>query len=386
MASPQKAKPSILIIGPKPPPYHGVSVAINKLLDSKVKNRFDIYHVDLGDRRGIQHVGNPDLNNVALFFSQFFQAIKLVTSKRPTIAYLPISQRTMGVLRDSFFILLCLVGRCRVILHLHGSDFRNWYEQRNLIFRIFVQTILKPIDLMIVLSESFKTMFEGLIPEQKIAVVPNGVESPTPVTKKINKYPEKHSEALSVLYLGTLLRRKGVPVLLNSIPLVIRKRPDIRFVFAGPWFNERHKKEADTLIASHGIAKYVHFLGAVDGRAKWEVFQESDIFVFPGTQQEGQPLVVLEAMAAGLPVIYTNRGCLAETIPDGYNGFQVRINDPVDLANKILLLAEDPCMMKEMGQRSRSRYENKYTDMHYVSNMLKVFTKISKNSALLKED
>ena len=165
---------------PKTPPYHGVSVAIEKLLGDDVRIKFDVYHVDLADRRGIQHVDKPDLFDVALFFRQFFQAIKIVISKRPSIAYLPISQKTIGFLRDSFFILLFLVGGCRVILHLHGGDFRNWYEQRSRIFRIFIQSILRSIDVMIVLSESFKTLFEGLIPPQKIAVVPNGVGIPQP--------------------------------------------------------------------------------------------------------------------------------------------------------------------------------------------------------------
>jgi len=381
-----KAKPSILIIAPKPPPYHGVSVAIEKLLDSYVNNRFNVYHVDLADRRGIQHVDKPDLYDVALFFRHFFQAIKIVISKRPSIAYLPISQKTIGFLRDSFFILLCLVGGCRIILHLHGGDFRNWYEHRGRIFRIFIQSILRSIDVMIVLSESFKTMFEGLIPTQKIAVVPNGVEIPSSIKDITDNHQRMPSRTLTVLYLGTLCRLKGVLVLLNSIPLVIRERSDIRFVLAGPWFNERDRKEADAFMASHGIAHAVHFPGTVDGRTKWDVLKSSDIFVFPGIQQEGQPLVVLEAMAAGLPIIYTNRGCLSEIISDANNGFQIRTNDSVDIAHKILLLAGDPRMMKEMGQRSRKRYENAYTDKHYVNNMLKVFTHISKNADLLKED
>lgn len=378
-------KQIILIIGPKPPPYHGVSVAIEKLLNSYLNKRFDVYHVDLADRRGIQHVGNPDIYNVILFFRQFFNAAKIICFKRPLIAYLPISQKTLGILRDSFFILLCLTGGCRVVLHLHGGNFKNWYEQRIRIFRIVIRMIIRPIAKMIVLSESFKNMFDGLIPPQKIAVVPNGVGSPPVLKELADRSLKRSSTALTVLYLGTLLRNKGVLVLLNSIPMVINERLDTRFIFAGPWFDERDRKEAVDIIKSRGIENAVHFTGAVAGRRKWEILKTSDIFVFPGIQQEGQPLVVLEAMAAGLPVIYTDRGCLSDVISDADNGFQVRINDPEDLAHKILLLARDPCMMREMGQRSRRRYESKYTDEHYISNMMNVFTTLSEGSASSNE-
>ena len=228
-------------------------------------------------------------------------------------------------------------------------------------------------------------MFDGLIPPQKIAIVPNGVENPPTINDFSFKQKKETKKTLKVLYLGTLLRNKGVLVLLKSISLVIKERPDIHFVFAGPWFDERDRKEAGVIIRSRGIEQAVHFTGAVDGRRKWEILKTSDIFVFPGIQQEGQPLVVLEAMAAGLPVIYTNRGCLYDIISDANSGLQVRINDPEDLARKILLLARDPYMMREMGQRSRRQYESKYTDKHYISNMMNAFTTISEGSDSLNE-
>jgi glycosyltransferase involved in cell wall biosynthesis len=230
---------------------------------------------------------------------------------------------------------------------------------------------------MIVLSNSFKTLFDGLIPPEKIKIVSNGVGIPPARRDNTKNYQRIPSKSLIVLYLGTLMRRKGVLVLLKSVPLIIAERPDIRFVFAGPWSNERDRKEAFSFIAKHGLANDVHFTGIVDERKKWDVLQASDIFVFPGIQQEGQPLVILEAMAVGLPVIYTNRGCILDIISDGNNGFQIRRNDPVDMAHKILLLASDSHMMREMGTRNRERFLNAYTDKHHTHNMLNIFEQLS---------
>ena len=64
---------SLLIIGPTPPPYHGVAMAIRTLLDSKLKESFTLSHLELADRRGIGHVNKPDLHDVVLFFRQWFR-------------------------------------------------------------------------------------------------------------------------------------------------------------------------------------------------------------------------------------------------------------------------------------------------------------------------
>ena len=368
-----RRKPIIMIIGPKPPPYHGVSVSTEKLLISDVRRKFDIYHVDTADHRGIQHINKPDLHDILLFLKQFYQSLKIIICKRPSAMYLPISQKTLGFLRDSLFILLCIVGRCRIIIHLHGGNFRNWYEQRSRVFRKFIRSILRSIDVMIVLSESFKKLFDGLIPSYKIVVVPNGVKGVQLEKSDIDVSKTLGQSSMVVLYLGTLKRQKGVLVLIRSIPYVLYKRPDIRFVMAGPWADYSDKEEVEEFIRVHELSHVVDFVGPVEGLIKWQILKRSDIFVFPGIQQEGQPLVVLEAMAAGLPIVYTNQGCLQETCIDSFNGLQVKTNDSIDLANKILLLANNPVLLNDMGQRNRQLYQNKFTAKHYVNNMLNVF-------------
>jgi glycosyltransferase involved in cell wall biosynthesis len=99
----------------------------------------------------------------------------------------------------------------------------------------------------------------------------------------------------------------------------------------------------------------------VNGAGKFELLRSCNLFVFPGIQQEGQPLVVLEAMAAGLPVLFTNRGCLRETVFEGETGFEIAAGDSEDLANKILLMLDCPERMKKIGAAGRKRFEITYT-------------------------
>ena len=230
---------------------------------------------------------------------------------------------------------------------------------------------------MIVLSSSFKKIFEGLLPSKKIFVVSNGVEYVPIKEHNIKRTTDLDEKLLTVLYLGTMNRNKGIGVLIRSIPSVISKHQNIRFVFAGPWFDEGEKREIEAYIKNKKLNRYVSFAGPVKGRSKWEILARSDIFVFPGIMQEGQPLVVLEAMSAGLPILYTDRGCLRETVPDGINGFQINTNDSRDLSDKILLLADNPSLRKKIGRRNSQRYENNFTSNHYISNMIEVFKQVA---------
>ena len=78
-------------------------------------------------------------------------------------------------------------------------------------------------------------------------------------------------------------------------------------MLAGPWLNEEDRREAESFIALHGLSGHVVFTGPVSTlEHKRSIYSSADLFVFPGLQQEGQPLVVIEAMAAGLSVVVSS--------------------------------------------------------------------------------
>jgi glycosyltransferase involved in cell wall biosynthesis len=362
-------KPTVLIIGPTPPPFHGVAVAVQALLESRLTEQFCVLHLDLADRRGIQHVNKPDLQDALLFVGQWCRLLGLLIRHRPRIVYLVISQTTIGVLRDSFLIWPAYFFRSRVIIHLHGGNFREWFLSRNWFMRSYVRSLLFRIHQVIVLGESLKELFHGLVETRRISVVPNGIEWHTAPSK----HEPNSTTRYRILHLSTLSHLKGALVLLRAVPSVIQHRQDVEFIFAGPWSHSQDQKEAETFIAREGLSKFVTFAGQVEGVTKHTLLESADVFVFPGVQQEGQPLVVLEAMAAGLPVIFTNRGCLRDAVIDGETGVEVPINDPLRLADCILWLLNHPEEMRKMGARARQRYETLYTKDRHIENMIKVF-------------
>jgi glycosyltransferase involved in cell wall biosynthesis len=360
-------RPIVLLIGPTPPPYHGVAVATQLLMDSALATEFTLLHLDISDRRGIQHVNEPDLHDVLLFVRQWISLLTLLIRRRPRVAHIPISQSTVGFVRDSAFIWLAHLAGARIILHLHGGNFHAWYQACGTPVRAYARLVLNRVTRAIVLGESLRDAFAGLIESQRITVVPNGVA-----------WPKEHASACAtpkqrryrVLYLGTVNRPKGALAMLAAIPLVEAIRRDVEFVFAGPWSHVRDREEAESSVDKWDIRDAVAFVGPVEGEHKRAWFESADLFVFPALQQEGQPLVVLEAMAAGLPVLYTDRGCIRETVADA--GIEVTA-DPDMLAERILWLLDRPAEMTRLGAAAKQRYELYYTHERFVERMTRVF-------------
>jgi glycosyltransferase involved in cell wall biosynthesis len=372
-----KARPGILVIGPTPPPHHGVSMAVRALLDSDLARHYDLSHVDLADRRGIEHVDQPDLHDVLLFVKQWWLVMARLVFRRPRIVYLAISQRLIGFLRDSLFILPSRLFGARVVLHLHGSDFRRWCDAQPYLSRTLAGFVLRRVDRVVVLGESLRPLFDGLLPPDRISVVPNGIAwGPAPNNSDT---ASAGPQPFRVLYFGTLTSLKGVFVLLDAIPAVLRVRRDVEFVLAGPWFRPEEQIKALELIRRFNLERVVIFPGAVTcTQGKRRVFESAHLFVFPGVQQEGQPLVVLEAMAAGLPVIFTDRGCLRETVIEGHNGWEVPLHDPDALACRILWFMTHEDHRIRMARASRLRYEQCYTRERFASNMMRVLGEVEK--------
>ena len=186
----------------------------------------------------------------------------------------------------------------------------------------------------------------------------------TPGKKGIDS--SRGSTTRTVLFLGVLIESKGFFDLLRAVPLVLARTNDVRFVFVGDTsFPEAAR--AREWVHEHSLDPYVSFLGTKSGDEKTQVFLESDVFAFPTWYPlEGQPVAMIEAMAAGLPVVTTRHA----TIPDilGEDGaLYVNKQDPADIAEKLLRLLGTNLSGKIMGQKNQNRFLEWHTVDKFAS-------------------
>lgn len=376
-------KKDILFVGTLPPPYHGVAVANKILLDSKYAKNHNIYVVDNSLGKKLSDVGRLSFNNAAAFVVYFFKYSFHLITKKPELLYLPISQNKKAFVRDSIFIDIAKLFNKKILLHLHGSYFKEFYKQSGEVFKRYIEHTLKNIDGMIVLGNSLKYIFEGLIPEEKIYVVENGIDIPD-CKKQINV----NKTGKRVLFLGNLKESKGIYDVLKAVPEVISKNKDSVFTFVGGWDKNKEKtgEEVEKLIKELKIPQEnIEFTGPLISDDKNEILNNSDVFVFPALN-EGLPLVILEALAFGLPIITTDAGCIEEVVKDGENGFIVDKHDVKAIAGYINLLFDNEELRMKISRNNIEKYKNNYMACHFSRRFFNVLEEILDSEKKGKEN
>lgn len=363
-------KEKIIFIGPVPPPYMGPSFATKIILNSNLNKKFELIHLDTSDHRDLSYLGAIDLQNIFLSLKHYLQLVWLIIIIWPRMVYIPISQTTVGYLRDSGFILISKIFGRKVICHLRGGNFKNWYNSAKSITQWFVRNVHSHVDGQIVLGKSLKYMFSDIMSLEKIFVVPNGGNY------RFNSRSSKENTNIKILYLSNFIRSKGILETLQAVPDVLKKNSRVEFIFAGQWRDLNTKNDFRRFLEIYpGLPVFV--MGPVFAKEKYNLLSTSDIFVFPTYYPpEGHPWVIVEAMAAGLPIISTDQGAITESVIDGVNGFIVQKQNPTQIAEKVKLLIEDLELRKKMGQVSRRLYLENFTEEKMVQKIVYAFSTV----------
>jgi len=360
----------ILIIGPTPPPHHGVSVFTSALLESDLKSHFEMVHLDISDRRGIGNLGKFDLMNMVLSLFHGIKFCCLLIRHNPRLVYLPISENIAGFMRDCLFILPAILMRKKIVIHFHGGYFRTFYENSNRTLKFFIRSIFHQVTCCIVLCHYYKDQLISILPKTRFEIIPCGIKDIGTNGKIKRTFP------VSVLYLSNLIAEKGFLDVIKAAHLIVQKRTDVRFLFAGTWNGESEKQQAQEMIENFHLQNNIEFLGPVYGQKKLDLFSTCDIFVFPTYyKHESFGIVNLEAMAASLPIITTNKGCIRDLVIDHENGFIVEPQQPEQIASAILQLIDNPDLRKRLGEAGRKKFEQYYTKEIHIHRMIEVFNK-----------
>ena len=374
-----------LLVGPTPPPIHGGSVYTQMLLESpELRASCRLLHLDTADRRSLENLGRLDLTNVGLALAHLAHFVALLRRERPDWVYIPISQNALGYMRDALLILLAKTWGAKVVTHLHGGYFRHFYEEAGRPVRHLIRLTTHRIDSAWVLGEGLRSIYEGLLPPERVRVVPNGVPDVLEGDRGLPREPQKSREfrgpratpradpresaadvgdrVVTILYLGSLLRSKGVFEILEAASLLDERGIRARFVLAGEWVHTEDRLAAHTFLRERRLDGGVSFPGVVQGALKAELLEDADIFAFPTYYPlEGQPLVILEAMAAGLPVVSTPRAAIPDCVVDGKTGILVEERDREALAEALTVLILDPERRRLLGFRGRERFLEHFT-------------------------
>jgi len=186
---------------------------------------------------------------------------------------------------------------------------------------------------------------------EKVEVIANGVPpAPAPL-------PHRRELPPVILYSGRLRTRKAVAVLLAAMARVLAAFPNCRLVIVGD--GEQGARVA-AAVRERGLAHRVELAGALPRPAAMARLAAADVFCLPSIY-EGLPLAILEAMAAGLPVVATAVSGNPEAVEDGVTGLLVPPESATALADALIKLLADPERRRAMGEAARARVAERFS-------------------------
>jgi len=337
--------PVVLLLGPHRAAVSGVSTHLNLLMDSTLADEYDIVHFQVGSEgRDEGAIGKL----LRLAVSPFFLAASIVF-RHVSIVHLNTSLNPKAYWRDLMYLFVAKALGARVVYQVHGGQLPRKFFAKSRLLTSFLRWTLGLPDVVVVLAQVELRAYREFIPGQQVVVLPNGIDC-----RPFSGVPTVRSDParpLQLVYIGRVAREKGLYETLQGLRLAHELGVDTRLVVAGSGGEEaRLRRYAQAL----GIGARVCFVGPVFGNDKVKLLSGADVMVLP-SYSEGLPYALLEAMAAGVPVIATPVGAIPDVASDGTHGFLVPPRDGKAIAEALAILAGDREKLSWMSRACRRR-------------------------------
>lgn len=354
---------NILFIGAPPPPYHGQAVITQIVFETEfasIKPTF--YEARFSEE--LSSVGGFSFKKLRVLLQVWFTMVKYVIKEsNPELYYCAGSANTVPFLRD--VILLVTVGKLfkKRFIHYHSGGLPEWLTEKS--WRsILGKRAYGGGSTTSIACSRFVDVPEGGLGVREL---PNGLSVPLP------KLTCSDNEATTFLYVGGLRETKGLRVLLKAAENLKKKEAAFHLNIAGEWVSEEEKRICLEGVSKELLNGNVSFLGRLTGDDKWKVFNEASVFVFPTFyESENMPLVVIEALGSGLPVISTNWRSIPSLVMEGKTGFLVNPQDDSALAERMEWTINNSDQIESMRSEARAQYEQYYSEEAFKSNLRKI--------------
>ena len=348
---------NVILAGVVPPPVHGASLATRALFDADlspvVKNLLEIR-----SSKNLQEIGRASWGKLFGLIGLVVRCIRLkFRSKAKVLYYTPGSAAFVPFVRDVIFLGCCRWLFKRTVLHYHSGGL-NDYLAASRWRQILGKWIYGRGAWALTLSKHVEVpgMAHGAA---QVIEVPNGLNIKAPMGAK------EPSDFLRILFLGNLYEDKGVFDLLDACQRIAStSTAKIQLRFVGKWPDEATEQKFHQLATTTKSLENLQIPEptALYGDEKWSAYAQSDLFVFPSYYSaENFPLVLLEAMASGLPVISARWRGIPSIVEENITGLLHDTRDSIQLQQCIQKFLDSPDLLSTMGANAKRVYQEKFT-------------------------
>ena len=355
----------LIVVGPLPPPWHGLSVTFEFLRDHLVANGIKHYVIDTADRR--HWPGVPRAVRRLIEWIGLVARYLTVVVRRPTTVYLIIAQSRGGFLRDAVIVSVASLFRHRIVLHANCGNYGGFWRAQPPILRHLIRLILRAADTVIVPSARLVSMFD-FEPQirERILVVPNAAP---PVSEESFRGRQLGDRELRLVFLSNFIPGKGYGEVIRTVKILQKEYGiPVRCELVGEFLLDGRKMRADLerTIAAEELEQYVAVRPAANRERKQAILRANDFLLLPTQYEiEAQPLAVIEALAAGCVPIAPAFRAIPDLIVDGETG-ALAGPDAEEMARVIAQLYADPSRYTAMSRAAAAHHRANFTAEQYL--------------------
>ncbi len=351
------AKKKIIMLGTAFDTMGGIPTVVNVYREAGLFELWPILYIST-------HRDGSRVIKLYTFLLAIFRFIIVLASGSVGLVHAHTASRS-SFWRKSIFFILCFIFKRPVIFHLHGAEFKMFYDlEASKTTKFIIRFILNRMAVIIVLSPQWAEIMSNISENKNIVKIYNPIQ----VDIKHSEAPVK--ENYTLLFLGRFGKRKGIFDLLKAFSDVHKRVPNIELLCGGDGDLAGVEQMAKELL----LGDRVHILGWVTGEAKIDLFSTADIYILP-TYNEGLPMGILEAMASGLPVVSTPVGGIPDAIEDGVEGFLIQPGDVDALAEAIEKLLTDGELREKMGRAAQQKVIDCFTPERILPQLEALYSK-----------
>lgn len=333
----------ILIVGPSPTKSKGgMATVIEEIMDDKeLKKEYDI---DV-------YESYIDGNYFIRLLYSVYAYIKFFLSKRDYDLYhIHVASRG-STFRKGYYVEAIEKWNKKVILHIHGAQYLDFYDNLPARKQKRVITLLKKADMVIALSQHWKDIFDKKFGLSNCYVLENGIDMER--LEPAIQSPQSHQNAF--LMLGRLGRRKGTYDLIEAIGIASKTVPDIRCYLAGDGEIEKVRE----FVKEKKLNDNIEVVGWANFDKKLELLKSVSTLVLP-SYDEGLPMAILEGMACGKAIISTPVGAIPEVISSD-NGILVQAGDVQALSDALVECAQNLDRISKMSYANMDKIRKQFS-------------------------
>lgn len=351
----------VLVVGPSPEETGGMASVVEQTLTLDYGGRYRLELLPFTMSPGDE--GAPD--RVGRHVRQFQLLSRRVREMSASIVHLHTCSG-FSFYRSVADMMLAKRLGCRTVLHVHGAGFDRFYAEAAAIQRRLIGWALASADAVIALSGNWARELRAMSPRASVAIIENAVAVPAEPVEKAHEGPRRF------LLLARMDLWKGIDDLLDAMAALQARGNPVTLTLAGPEGTAGDEATLREKIASRGLEGVVRYVGVVRDAGKRHLLRWADAYVQP-SHQEGLPISVLEALAAGLPIVATRVGALPEVLEPGVHGLLVDPHAPLALADAIETVAANAGLRASMSVAARELAARRFSTRRLRDDLLRLY-------------